>query len=182
MTTIGQRPVALPGLESLVRDEDGRLAVDELLRVHDATGPVRGVWAGGDVAAVPHPSGGTCPASALWAIHHGIRIGANVVRTLSGRGPRPFRFPGLGQAASFGVGRASAELWSIPLRGWPAWTARWALFHWYMPSRRVALATLREWLTPSRLSARSGRVGAAAPRAAAMPATAPAPRATPRGR
>ena len=181
VTTIGQLPVTLPGLESLVRGEGGRLAVDDLLRVHDAAGPVPGVWAGGDVATVPHPGGGACPASALWAIHHGVRIGANVVRTLSGRAPRPFRFPGLGQAASFGVGRASAELYAVPLRGWPAWVARWALFHWYMPSRRVALATLREWLTPPRLGPRFGRAGAAALREAATPPRARAPRATPRG-
>lgn len=140
VSTIGQTPAALPGTESLPRDASGRLLTDRHLRVAPS------VWAGGDVAAVPHPSGsGVCPANALWAIYHGKRAGANVVRTARGRRPAPFRFPGLGQAASLGVGRAAAELYGVQLTGWPAWLARWLFFHAFMPSRRVALATAAEW-------------------------------------
>lgn len=145
VSTLGQRPVVLPGTESLPRDVAGRLLVDRSLRV-DGVGVGSGVWAGGDGAAVPHPSGsGLCPASALWAIYHGERVGRNVLRSLRGAAPTPFRFPGLGQAASFGVGSAAAELAGVPLLGWSGWLARWVLFHYYMPSRRVALRTLAEW-------------------------------------
>ncbi|HEU4547168.1 MAG TPA: FAD-dependent oxidoreductase [Microlunatus sp.] len=150
VTTLGQVPVALPGTESLERDDTGRLAVDRFLRVQDGSGVVEGVWAGGDVAAVPHPSGaGSCPASALWAMYHGDRAGANIARALRGDPPRPFRFPGLGQAAGFGVGVGSAELAGVPLLGWSAWLARWMLFHYYMPSRAVALRTALEWFRPA---------------------------------
>lgn len=149
ITTVGQRPVPLPGTESLLRDQTGRLTVDRFLRVQSPSGPVDGVWAGGDIAAVPHPRGGEpCPASALWAIYHGARIGGNVVRARRGHDPAPFRFPGLGQAASFGVGDAAAELGGVPLLGWSGWLARWTLFHYYMPSRVTALRTAREWLRP----------------------------------
>lgn len=140
VSTIGQSPVALPGLEAIPRDVSDRIVTNRYL----AAGP--GVWAGGDSAAVPHPSGrGVCPANALWAIYHGKRIGGNVIRSLQGRPPVPFRFPGLGQGASLGVGRGAAELYGISLTGWPAWLARWAFFHWFMPSRRIALATAAEW-------------------------------------
>jgi len=143
VTTIGQAPVVLPGLEGFARDSTGRLITDRFLRI------APGIWAGGDVAAVPHPSNAApCPANALWAIHHGKRIGANLVRVLGGHEPRPFRFPGLGQGASLGVGRGAAELYGVQLTGWPAWLARWFFFHWFMPSRRVALATAAEWLRP----------------------------------
>ena len=156
VTTLGQVPVALPGTESLVRDDTGRLVVDSYLRVHDASGVHDGVWAGGDIASVPHPSGtGSCPASALWAMYHGDRAGANIARALRGAPPLPFRFPGLGQAASFGVGVGSAELAGVPLLGWSAWLARWVLFHYYMPSRTVALRTALEWFRPR--AARSRR-------------------------
>lgn len=140
VTTIGQTPVALPGLEGFARDGVGRLQTDRCLVV------APGIWAGGDVAAVPHPSGrGDCPANALWAIYHGKRIGANIVRSVVGRSPRRFRFPGLGQGASLGVGRGAAELYGVQLTGWLAWLARWFFFHWFMPSRAVALTTVREW-------------------------------------
>lgn len=140
ITTIGQTPVVVPGLDSLPRDTSGRLTTDVFLQV------APGIWAGGDVAAVPHPSGrGFCPDNALWAIHHGKRIGGNLVRVLQGRSATRFRFPGLGQGASLGVGRGAAELYGVQLTGWPAWLARWVFFHWYMPSRRVALRTALEW-------------------------------------
>jgi len=140
VSSIGQAPVALAGTEDLARDAAGRVITDRSLRAAPH------VWVGGDSAAVPHPSGhGVCPTNALWAIFHGKRIGSNIVRGLRGRRPAPFRFPGLGQGASFGVGRGAAELYGVQLTGWVAWIARWGFFHWFMPSRRVALATAREW-------------------------------------
>lgn len=139
ISTVGQTPVALPGTETLLRDASGRLLTNRFLQV------LPGVWAGGDVAAVPKPFGGTCPTSALWAIHHGLRAGGNVVRSVRRRRQLPFRFPGLGQGASFGVGRGAAELYGVSLTGWPAWLARWFFFHWFMPSHRVAWRTAREW-------------------------------------
>lgn len=140
VSSIGQAPVALAGTEELARDAAGRVITDRYLRAAPH------VWAGGDSAAVPHPSGdGACPTNALWAIFHGKRIGSNVVRGMRGRRARPFRFPGLGQGASFGVGRGAAELYGVQLTGWLAWVARWGFFHWFMPSRPVALATAREW-------------------------------------
>ncbi|KHK99107.1 hypothetical protein LK09_03545 [Microbacterium mangrovi] len=151
VAAIGQTPASLPGLDALPRDAAGRLVTDRFLRI----GP--GLWAGGDGAAVPHPhTSGACPADALWAIHHGTRIGGNIVRALDGRPPRPFRFPGLGQGASLGVGRGIAELYGIPLTGWSAWGARWFFFHAYMPSRRVALAAAADWFRPRRRAARAG--------------------------
>ncbi len=143
ISTVGQTPVVLPGTEELLRDASGRLLTDRYLRV------LPDVWAGGDAAAVPHPSGsGPCPSNALWAIYHGKRAGRNIVRTLHGRRPAPFRFPGLGQAASTGVGRGAAELYGIALTGWAAWVTRWLFFHAFMPSHRVALATARAWWRP----------------------------------
>lgn len=151
VSAIGQTPVALPGTESLARDDAGRVVTDRFLSAGT-------IWAAGDVAAVPRPgTRETCPPNALWAIYAGRRAGRNIARAVTGRRPAAFRFPGLGQAASLGVGRGAAELYGVTLTGWVAWLARWGFFHWFMPSRRQALASARDWLIPrSRVAPQSG--------------------------
>ena len=141
LSALGQDVVQLPGTEHLTRDERRRLITDPFMQV------LPEVWAGGDVAAVPLPKAdnGYCRSDAVWAIAHGKHIGANVTRVVSGRPPSPFVYGGLGRAASLGVGQGAGELHGIPLIGWPSWLMRWLIFHWYMPSRRVALQTAAAW-------------------------------------
>lgn len=141
VATMGQAMVPLPGTEALARTTGGRFDTDAWLRTSH-----HGIWAGGDTAAVPHVLRGTpCPPNALWALKQGTRAGDNISRSIRGRGLRRFRYLGLGQAASLGVGRGAVELYGVTLTGWPGWLARWGFFHAFMPSRRVALATIRDW-------------------------------------
>ncbi|WP_028045691.1 NAD(P)/FAD-dependent oxidoreductase [Cellulomonas sp. URHE0023] len=134
VATTGQRAVPLPGLDDLPRDPQGRLVTTrELLVAPD-------VWSGGDAARVLHPRSGTpVTANALWAIKAGDQIGRNVAHALRGRRGRPFRYLGLGQAASFGVGHAVADLYGLPITGWLAWLLRVGFFVRFMPSRSRAL-------------------------------------------
>ena len=134
VATTGQRAVPLPGLDELPRDPQGRLVTTrELLVAPD-------VWSGGDAARVLHPrSGAPVTANALWAIKAGDQIGRNVAHALHGRASRPFRYLGLGQAASFGVGHAVADLYGLPITGWAAWLLRVGFFVRFMPSRSRAL-------------------------------------------
>jgi NADH dehydrogenase len=149
--TIGQRAVQLPGLAALDRDPQGRLITDEDLSV------VPGLWAAGDSALVRHPvTGEPVPTNALWAIKAGAHAGRNVARTLRGRPTVRFRYRGLGQAASFGLGRSAAELYGVTFTGVAAWLLRLAFFLRFMPSRRNALSALghtsRTLLTRQRLT------------------------------
>ncbi|NMR21383.1 FAD-dependent oxidoreductase [Cellulomonas fimi] len=88
--TVGARPASAPGLDSLPTDADGRLVAGPDLAV------AHHVWAAGGGAVVRHPvSGALVRADALWAI----------------------KDRGVGQAASFGVGRGIADLYGIPFTG-----------------------------------------------------------------
>ncbi|WP_256793037.1 FAD-dependent oxidoreductase [Terrabacter sp. Ter38] len=139
IATIGQRPVHVPGLDAH-RDPRGRLVTRPDLSVVD------GVWAAGDAACVVHPtSGEPVPANALWAIKGGEHLGRNLARTLRGRPTRPFAYRGLGQAASFGVGRSISELYGIPFTGWVAWVLRLTFFLRFMPSRRKAAQVVTDF-------------------------------------
>lgn len=153
LATTGQRAVALPGLESLPRDDRGRLVTTRDLLVEPD------VWAGGDAASVAHPrSGLPVTANALWAIKAGDQVGRNVARAIRGRAGRPFRYLGLGQAASFGVGRGVADLYGVPLTGWVAWLMRVGFFLRFMPSRSRALRVPAELARRSRTAQASSRV------------------------
>lgn len=137
--TIGQRPVALPGLESGLRDGRGRLVTASDLSV------LPGVWAAGDAARVLHVTTGEPVASnALWAMKAGAHAGANAARALHGRETRPFTYRGLGQAASFGLGRGIAELYGMPFTGRLAWLLRLTFFLRFMPSRRRAALVVHD--------------------------------------
>jgi NADH dehydrogenase len=134
---IGQAPVRLPGLEGLPRDARGRLLTRADLSVAD------GVWSAGDAARVLHPvTGDPVPTNALWAIKGGAHLGRNLARSLRGRPTRPFAYRGLGQAASFGLGRSVGDLYGVELTGAVAWTMRMAFFLRFMPSRRRAAAVV----------------------------------------
>ena len=135
--TIGQRPVALPGLESLPHDGAGRLVTDSTLLV------VPGVWAAGDTARVTHArSGKPVPANALWAIKAGGVLGHNISRVITGRRPQPFRYRGLGLAMAFGLGRSATEMYGIGIPGFTGWLLRLGFFLRFMPQRRRAVAVL----------------------------------------
>lgn len=137
--TIGQRPVALPGLERFPRDALGRLITNPALLAGDR------IWAAGDAAAVRHPgTGEPVPANALWAIKGGAHAGANVARAIQGQRPRRFRYRGLGQAASFGLGHSIAELYGVPFTGPLAWVLRLTFFLRFLPSRRRVPGVLRD--------------------------------------
>lgn len=136
---IGQRPVVLPGLDGALRDGVGRLITSPDLRVAER------IWAAGDAALVRHPRTGTpVPANALWAIKGGAHVGANIARVLRGHKPRRFRYRGLGQAASFGLGRSIAELYGVPFTGTLAWLLRLTFFLRFLPSRRRAPLVLSD--------------------------------------
>ncbi|KQY22208.1 hypothetical protein ASD16_16425 [Cellulomonas sp. Root485] len=153
LATTGQRAVALPGLESLPRDDRGRLVTTrDLLVAPD-------VWSAGDAASVAHPrSGLPVTSNALWAIKAGDQVGRNVARALRGRAGRPFRYLGLGQAASFGVGRGVADLYGFPLTGWLAWLMRVGFFLRFMPSRSRAVRVPGELVRRSRNAQAPSRV------------------------
>jgi NADH dehydrogenase FAD-containing subunit len=144
ISTVGQRVISLPGTESLPYVEDHRLVVDIYLRVANSTN----LWAGGDLAYVINPrTKRPRPANALWAIKQGTWIGDNIGLTIKGRPLHRFTYPGLGQAASVGIGKGLLELYGIPLTGWSAWFIRLGFLLYFMPSRKQAIRAMLDVLT-----------------------------------
>lgn len=131
ISAIGQQVVPLKGLRHLTVNEAQKIETQQNLL---AIG-TNNVWAGGDIALVSRPFADQfCPPNALWAIMQGGRIGKNFKRVFAGKKPQPFRFPGLGVAASFGIGRAACVVLGVPLTGWLAWLVRLGFFLYFFPA------------------------------------------------
>lgn len=80
------------------------------------------LWALGDCAAIPRPTGGTYAPLAQNATREGPLLARNILAALKGRPTRNFRYVELGQMASLGDRQAIAELpGGRLLSGMPAW-------------------------------------------------------------
>jgi NADH dehydrogenase len=138
--TAGVRPSPLPGDSGLPVDERGRLLVDRTLRVVG----VDGIWAAGDVAAVPDRDGpsGLSPPTAQHAIRQAKRLAENVAATLEGLPARPFRYRNKGMLCSLGHFQGVADPLGIRIRGFPAWFLHRSYHLLYMPTlaRKVRIA------------------------------------------
>ncbi|MDX6662180.1 MAG: hypothetical protein QOG09_282 [Solirubrobacterales bacterium] len=102
---------------SLPLDERGRVPVDETLRV---TG-LDSVWALGDCAAVPDPTGGICPPTAQHAIRQAHVAAANVAAELGVGSARRFEYRGRAAFVNLGRYKAVGRLGRFRFRGFTAW-------------------------------------------------------------
>lgn len=88
----------------------------------------------------------SCTSNALWAIKHGEAAGRNIARAILKKDLKPFTFRGLGEAASLGMGKGIGELYGLQFTGLTAWVLRWFFFHYFMPSKRVMLRSMGDWM------------------------------------
>jgi NADH:ubiquinone reductase (H+-translocating) len=112
--TAGVTPNPLAAGLGLPHDENGRVPVDETLRVAD----VPDVWALGDCAAVPNAAtpGATDPATC----QHALRQARRLAHNLRGR-PRPYRYRTRGQMATLGRRHGIALVGRVRVRGFAGW-------------------------------------------------------------
>jgi len=138
--TAGVRPSPVPTQSGLPVDERGRIRVDRALRVEGA----EGMWAGGDVAAVPDAdeSSGLSPPTAQHALRQAKRLAANIAAELEGRPAEPFRYRNKGMLCSLGHYQGVADPLGIRIRGFPAWFLHRSYHLLYMPTlaRKVRIA------------------------------------------
>lgn len=123
------------------KHESGRLAVRP-------TGQLVGhdnLWAAGDCAALPHPDGGVCPQTAIYAMMGGRHAANNLLRQRKGKELKSFWFTGLGEAASLGHRRAIYYLRGLRVTGLLAWVLWRLTFLLFMPSWSLRLRVVADW-------------------------------------
>ncbi|MGH9068525.1 MAG: NAD(P)/FAD-dependent oxidoreductase, partial [Acidimicrobiales bacterium] len=115
--TTGQRPSPLVAGLGLPTDAKGRVVVDDHLRVPGTPD----AYAVGDGAAVPDPTGGTCPATAQHAWRQGLLAGRNVAADHGVGQAGPFTYRNRGLAVTLGNGKGTAEVKGLTFTGPLAW-------------------------------------------------------------
>lgn len=120
----------------------GRIKTDSFCRV---PGQPR-VYAAGDDAAIPHhKTGEPCPATFLYALTQGTRVGDNIIAELRGRPLRPYTFHNFSEVAQLGNAFGLVQLGGIAMSGLlPALFVR-LVFFLSIPSWRCRLGLLADW-------------------------------------
>jgi NADH dehydrogenase len=115
--TAGQRPNPWAATLGLPVDDRGRIVVDDHLRVKGHAD----VYAVGDAAAVPDPTGGLCPATAQHALRQGKVAGTNVAADLGAATAERFAYKNRGLAVTLGKHQGTAQVKRFIFTGPLAW-------------------------------------------------------------
>jgi NADH:ubiquinone reductase (H+-translocating) len=119
--TAGTKPNPMLRETDLPVDERGRVVCEPTLQVRG----VPDAWSAGDLAAVPdltkESPGATTAPNAQHAVRQAKRLADNIVATLEGREPEPYRHSYAGSVASLGLHKGVAQVYGVKLKGWPAW-------------------------------------------------------------
>lgn len=138
--TAGVLPHELPAQWGVPVDDRGRVVVDPYLRVRGRAD----VWALGDCAAVPNDAtpGRVDPPTC----QHALRQARCLAKNLAGADER-YAYRMLGQVATLGRYKGIADVFGIPLRGFPGWfiTRTYHLYQLPLLSRKLRVVT--DWTT-----------------------------------
>lgn len=134
-------PNAIASSIPVVRDQRGRIAVDETMR--SRSHPY--VWALGDCASIPGPDGRPYPALAQHTVREAKHLARNIRSALDGRPATPFFFRPLGTMASLGHTRAVALVMGVRLTGFLAWWIRRTYYLFQMPRWDRRLRIVLDW-------------------------------------
>ena len=119
--TAGTKPNPMLTQTDLPVDERGRVVCEPTLQVRG----VPDAWSAGDLAAVPdltkETPGATTAPNAQHAVRQAKQLADNIVATLEGREPEPYRHAYAGSVASLGLHKGVAQVYGVKLKGWPAW-------------------------------------------------------------
>ncbi len=143
--TAGVKPNPAVGDSDLPLDEKGRLKGTALLTIAG----VENAWTAGDSAAIPDLSkddpAALCGPSAQHAVRQAKHLGDNIVATLRGRTPTPYKHAYAGSVASLGLHKGVAQIYGVKLRGWPAWFMHRTYHVSRVPTFNRKVRVLADW-------------------------------------
>jgi len=133
----GVIPNPLLGDLPLPKDRRGKIVVEPTMRVKDRPD----VWALGDCASIPDPSGNPYPPLAQHAIREARTLAENITSAVRNRPLMPFVYQSKGTLAALGHYRGLGRVYGIPVKGFIAWWIWRSYYLLRMPrwSRRIRI-------------------------------------------
>ncbi len=126
---------------AVTKDRRGRIVVDGTMRCDGHPE----VWAIGDCATIPSPSGEPYPTLAQHALREARVLAQNIFAVLDGRPPRPFVYHTLGMMGSLGHNKGFGLLIKARVRGHVAWFVRRTYYLLQMPGWSRRLRIMIDW-------------------------------------
>ncbi|MCB1247234.1 MAG: FAD-dependent oxidoreductase, partial [Acidimicrobiia bacterium] len=160
--TAGQRPVPIVAQWGLPVDERGFVPVDASIAVVGLSG----VYAVGDVAAVPDPDGGLSPNTAQHALRQAKVAAANAAAALGVGSPATFTYRTRGLAVTLGKWQGTAQVGRFTFTGPLAWWMGRSYHLLMMPGISRKLRIVMDWtmsLLFRRDTAQLGQLGSPTP-------------------
>jgi NADH dehydrogenase len=128
-------PLALP------KDKRGKIMVDATMRVKDRPE----VWALGDCALIPDPTGKPYPPLAQHAIREGPVLAENITSAIRNRPLKPFVYETQGSLAALGHFRGVGKVFGVRVKGFIAWWMWRSYYLMRMPRWDRRLRIMLDW-------------------------------------
>ncbi len=137
----GVTPAPLLKDLDLEKDKRGAVIVEGTMRVKDRPE----VWALGDCASIPSPSGKPYPPLAQHALREAKVLADNIAASLAGREPKPFNYDTVGNLAALGHFNGVGKIYGIRIRGFIAWWVWRTYYLLRMPQWHRRIRVMLDW-------------------------------------
>jgi NADH dehydrogenase len=135
--------VPAPVLKDLDVEKDRRGAIVVNATMRSATRPE--LWALGDCASIPSPSGKPYPALAQHALREAKVLAANIAAALEGKQLKPFIYETVGNLAALGHYSGVGKVYGIRIKGFIAWWVWRSYYLMQMPQWRRRIRVMVDW-------------------------------------
>ncbi len=123
------------------KDRHSKIAVEATMRCKEHPE----VWAAGDCASIPDPTGRPYPDLAQHAMREAKVLADNIYATVNQLPMKPFLYKTKGVMASLGHHRGVAAAMGIPLRGFSAWWLRRSYYLLVTPRMPQRVRLVADW-------------------------------------
>ena len=125
----------------LAKDHKGRVKTDATMRAEGRND----IWALGDCAAIPDPTGKPYPALAQHALREARQMAKNIDAVIHGQTPGPFIYSSKGTLAALGEFKGIARIYKFKFHGFPAWWIWRTYYLFQLPQWRRRLRVVIDW-------------------------------------